>query len=135
MKTVESCADLGGHNFGADGVCIRQWCDADGGEDQADEVDLPTFLEQLAGQAAGSNPFEPSPAVAGTFAMYAHRHADTGAPTGGIVIVMKVDEGPMKGTHRAPIPAGMIRMMMALAGGGGKLSALKAGFTGRRRDG
>jgi hypothetical protein len=58
--------------------------------------------------------------AAGTFAMYPMR-------AGGIMVTMKIDSGPLAGpAQHVPIPAGIIRAMAVIAGGGSKVQALKA---------
>ena len=68
----------------------------------------------------GSWPRQPEPLVAGTFALYEDAK-------GGLVLVTDI-EG--RGVERHALPAGLVKAGMAMAGGGGKLSALK-GLLGR----
>lgn len=93
----------------------------------ADE-DIHTILDELAAKAAAASPADgpPAPMLAGTFALY----PDNGA----LVLVMDIREGAMpQGVHRGRIPSGMIRAVGILAGGGGKLAALRALASGGKR--
>lgn len=124
--TVEEQTHMAGDNAWPPHVCKTCWTTVPVSQlDSPKEVDLPTFLEQLAASAQDGQPA--GPALAGTFAMYPHIR--NGKPTGGIVLVLNVEEGPdeMKaGPQHAVLPSGMIRAAMALAGGGGKLAALRS---------
>lgn len=89
-------------------------------DDMRDESTVGELLDAITATAAqtgdGSTPF-----AAGTFALYT-------MPNGGVMVVMHSMEGPLKTPEpqRAAIPAGMIRAMAVLAGGGSKLAALRA---------
>ena len=87
-------------------------------------VDISTLIDRLA-EAAKASPDNPEPLARGTFAMYPMKD-------GGVMFVTAVSDGPMAGTHHHRIPAGLIRGIAALAGGGGKMKAIKGMFTGRK---
>lgn len=81
-------------------------------------VDIGSLLNEFSRVARESD--SPVLLAAGTFAIYP-------MPDGGMMLVMKVDEGPMAADepHRARVPAALLRAMGALAGGS-KTGALKA---------
>lgn len=99
---------------------------------------LAEVIDTLTGTAATSSAVDengrPVAFAAGTFAMYPMSQ-------GGIMVTMKIDEGPLAGpVQHVPIPAGIIRAMAVIAGGGSKVQALKAmvraprsEFSGRQR--
>jgi hypothetical protein len=94
----------------------------DGESASADRSEqLATILDSLTGAAQlvpDGGP--PKSFAAGTFAMYP-------MPAGGIMVTMKIDEGPLAGpVQHVPIPAGIIRAMTVIAGGGSKVQALRA---------
>lgn len=89
-------------------------------EREGQDVTLPDLLDLMASHTPDGRPM-----LAGTFALYPDR--------GGVVLVMDVREGAMPaGQHRGRIPSGMIRALSVLAGGGGKLAAIRA-LAGRGR--
>lgn len=83
--------------------------------DQADAVALVDGLAAMAREQQG----QPEPIAAGTFVLYPM--AD-----GGLMFVTSVDHGPLAGIKHSRIAPGLIRAVSVLAGGGSKLSALKA---------
>ena len=68
----------------------------------------------------------PVPIAAGTFAAY-------GMPDGGFMFVSSVDHGPLAGVKHTRMAPGLVRAISVLAGGGSKLSALRA-LTRRPRE-
>lgn len=94
--------------------------------EDTETVDPAVLIGELADMAK-DHQGERHPLVAGTFVMYP-------MDNGGIMVVTTFAEGPMAGTtQHAPLPPALLRAIIALAGGGSKMSKLKAlaGF-GRR---
>lgn len=91
-------------------------------DDQADVVTAAEFLHELATLARASD--TPQTIAQGSFALYPMEN-------GGMMFVTSVHEGPLVGVKHTPIPPAMIRAVLALAGGGSKLDAVRAAF-GRR---
>jgi hypothetical protein len=95
-----------------------------------DQGDSESILGMLARLGAPDSWVDGTPPLlaAGTFAMYP-------TPTGGIMMVCKVAEGPdhIIGEQRFQIPPAMIRTVGAVMGGGSKMGALKAMMGGRKR--
>ena len=92
-------------------------------EDQAPSAaDLADLIEELASQAR-AQAGEPQPIAQGSFALYP-------MPDGGVMFVTNVPDGPMAGITYRRINPSLIRAIGVLAGGGGKMRALKA-LTGR----
>ncbi len=81
--------------------------------------ELANMLDALKAAAAkeAATGADPSPFLAGTFAMYAD-------PSGDIIIVANIPDGDMEGTHRHRLPAAMVRMAGTFAASGGKLTGL-----------
>jgi hypothetical protein len=75
------------------------------------------FLSDLA-ELAAANIGQQRPVAAGTFALYP-------MPDGGLMFVVDVAEGPMKGIQRRRMPPAMIRAAALLAGGD-RIGAVKA---------
>jgi hypothetical protein len=92
------------------------------GEDQA--LDIGALIDALA-ETARDQDDQPEPIAQGSFAMYA-------MPDGGVMFVTSVPSGPMAGINHHRINPGLIRAIGVLAGGGGKLAALKALASGRK---
>jgi hypothetical protein len=101
----------------------------DDDEDQAPSpADIGALIDELAAQAQAQAD-QPEPIAAGSFAMYA-------MPDGGVMFVTSVPSGPMAGISHHRINPGLIRAIGVLAGGGGKLQALKAlAGKGRKENG
>lgn len=98
-------------------------------EDQADDgADFAALIGELgrASEHLGDPGATPPPLAAGTFAVYPDGR-------GGVVMVMDVKEGAFPtGVHRGRIAPALIRAIGVLAGGGGKLAAMRA-LRGARR--
>lgn len=81
--------------------------------------DIAGFIAHIQSQAGHlDEEGKPIPVVQGSFAMYP-------MDDGGIMAVSSVEQGPMAGVHHHRIPPALIRAAVTLAGGGGKLKALK----------
>jgi hypothetical protein len=79
--------------------------------------DFMHVIQMLAGETTPEG--DPRPVAAGTFALYP-------MPDGGLMFVTDVPEGVLAGTKHTKISPALIRAAATLAGGGSKLSAVKA---------
>lgn len=81
-------------------------------------------IAEMAHNAAGN----PQPLMQGTFALYP-------MPDGGVMFVTDIAPGGQvpEGVQHYRVPAGFLRAVGAMAGGGGKMSALRAMMGGRRK--
>lgn len=81
--------------------------------------DIAGFIAHIQSQASRlDDEGQAIPVVKGSFAMYPMED-------GGIMAVSSVEDGPMAGVHHHRIPPALIRAAVTLAGGGGRLRALK----------
>lgn len=91
----------------------------DGIETIPDQGVVGDFISEMAGLAKASAGGPLAPIARGTFAAYPMED-------GGIMFVTNVEDGPLAGVKHNRIKPGLIRAISVLAGGGGKLAALRA---------
>lgn len=92
------------------------------GEDSQGGPGLAEIARQVQAQVATDPDAEPTPFMAGTFAMY-------GTPQGGIVVVMDLPDGTpvgRPGVSRTYMPPAIVRVLDVISSGGSKMEILKA---------